>query len=232
MARTNQKPHLCAKGAQSPCRNRTGREPSLANFMQLAERMADAMEGQQAQFDRKVCSELRDISADITEMRREIERLRACELSDRHLPEASEDLGATLEATSTATNSIMECVETILQADRENSDEFAVLVIDQVVQILEACTFHDITGQRVTRLTETLRDVEDRLGQFATAVGTRAEAQPRSAEFMAREERRARLLLNGPQSAGKAISQNAADDIMSAAEVEAASQDDIDSLFD
>jgi chemotaxis protein CheZ len=76
--------------------------------------------------------------------------------------------------------------------------------------IFEACTFQDITGQRIGKVVEALRQLETRLTRFAAAVKAKDEGGIDPAEV----ERRVRnelLILNGPQLKGPATAQDAID---------------------
>ena len=79
-----------------------------------------------------------------------------------------------------------------------------------MMRIFEACSFQDLTGQRVTKVISTLRHIEERVTKFAGALGVTDSASEESAE----DARKRELLLNGPAMNGPATS-----------------QDDIDALF-
>lgn len=127
-----------------------------------------------------------------------------------HMTEAAEQLSAIVEVTASASDRIMTCAETILDAECESHEDFTALVIDQVTQILEACAFQDLTGQRAARLTESLKKVETRLARASKGVCIGQDG-PASAEETEGAARRQRLILHGPQSVRDAISQDAVD---------------------
>ena len=75
------------------------------------------------------------------------------------------ELEAVMHATEAATNRIMEAAETIgdlLRAGRNDPAAMAV-VNDKVNAIFEACTFQDVTGQRIRRAIQHLQQVETML---------------------------------------------------------------------
>jgi chemotaxis protein CheZ len=79
------------------------------------------------------------------------------------------ELEAVVQATEQAANQIMEAAEAIgtcIEQAREDPD-----VIEAITQrlgtIFEACTFQDITGQRIRRAIQHLRRVEEMLGGLA-----------------------------------------------------------------
>ena len=152
--------------------------------------------------------ELVEIADYIAHMRTEIAALRANELTRDRLPMAHEELGSVVKATAGATDSIMTVAEEILcLPDDEN---YRATVEARMNDIFEACTFQDITGQRIGKVVEALRQLESRLSRFAAAVKAKDEGgiDPEEVE---RRVRRELLILNGPQINGPATPQDAID---------------------
>lgn len=188
--------------------NKTAGEPTFGDVVALAEITAESMQAFFSTIDSAVYRELREISDYIVNMRSEIAHLRAGELQSSRLPRAGEDLGAIVLATEEATNSIMEAAEAMMAAAGEDEATLRNVVNDKVMSIFEACSFQDLTGQRIARVISTLEHVEARIGRFATAVKTDAGSdEPETA----RERRARELLLNGPQDKGVAIAQTDVD---------------------
>jgi chemotaxis protein CheZ len=92
------------------------------------------------------------------------------------------ELEGVVQATETAANQIMEAAEVI--ADWVHSDRRdpagITLVAEKVNAIFEACTFQDITGQRIRRAIEHLQRVETMLSDIlpATVVPPDSAAPP------------------------------------------------------
>jgi chemotaxis protein CheZ len=152
--------------------------------------------------------ELVEIADYIAHVRNEIAALRANELTRDRLPMAHEELGSVVTATAGATNSIMTAAEEILGLP--NDKNYRAAVEARMNDIFEACTFQDITGQRISKVAEALRQLESRLTRFATAVNARDAGGIDPAEV----ERRMRaelLILNGPQLKGPATAQDEID---------------------
>jgi len=163
---------------------------------------------------RALLRELGSIAEYIAHVKAEIGALRATELQRDRIPMAHEELGSVLKATASATHTIMAAAEAILGSAERDPARYRAEVETHVLEIFEACSFQDITGQRIAKVVEALSTVEKRLGRFVSAVNIRdgGEADP---EERLREARREALLLNGPAAEGKAIA-----------------QDDIDAMFD
>ena len=163
-----------------------------------------------------IVRELASVADYIGHMKREIAALKPNELSRDRIPSANDELGSVVQATASATHTIMSAAEEILGAGDVSDKAYRALVETRVLEIFEACSFQDITGQRIGRVLEALGQLEKRLDRFAKAVTVRDSAETTSdPEEALRQARREVLLLNGPQDEAVAIK-----------------QDDIDALFD
>ena len=100
-------------------------------------------------------------------MRTEIGALQVNDLKNTRIPSAGEELGAIVKATEKATNTIMECAEALMGADASDPAAYKALVDEKMMIIFEACSFQDITGQRIAKVVETLQHIEQRVARFA-----------------------------------------------------------------
>ncbi|MFH6785614.1 MULTISPECIES: protein phosphatase CheZ [Methylobacterium] len=160
-------------------------------------------------------TELIEIADYITKLKRGIAALRAQELTRDRIPMAHDELGSVVAATASATNRIMESAEAMLAIEARTLDEYRAKVEAHIGDIFEACTFQDITGQRISKVVDALGQLEKRLSQFSTVVNVRdgeAEHDPEEARRKARAET---LMLNGPQLKGPATPQDAIDALFS-----------------
>ncbi|KPQ11625.1 MAG: chemotaxis protein CheZ [Saliniramus fredricksonii] len=164
---------------------------------------------------RMIAQELTRVADYISRLKNEIGALRANELYRDRLPGAHDELGNVVNATASATNSIMEAAEEILGYDDADLETYRTRVQTRVMDIFEACSFQDITGQRISKVVEHLAAVEKRLSHFASAVNARDADLPPDPEEARRQTRKEVFLLNGPSADGDGVSQN-----------------DIDALFD
>jgi chemotaxis protein CheZ len=184
---------------------------SLSDVVALAEITAESLQTFFSTMDASVYRELREIADYIQSMKQEIGALQANDLKETRIPAAGQELGAIVQATEAATNTIMECAESLMAADTSDPAAYRALVEAKMLIVFEACSFQDITGQRIAKVVETLQHIEERVTRFASAVRTADFEGATTDEERARAERRERLLLHGPQSAGKAIAQNDVD---------------------
>ncbi|UMY18916.1 chemotaxis protein [Methylobacterium organophilum] len=155
-----------------------------------------------------IVRELIEIADYIASLREAIALLKTNELTRDRLPMVHGELGEVVAATAGATNTIMEAAEAILALPE--SEDYRAEVEARIFTIFEACTFQDITGQRIAKVAESMSLLEGRLARFAAVVRTR-DAHDIEPEEAQRRERQESLLLNGPQLGGPATAQDAID---------------------
>lgn len=166
--------------------------------------------------------ELDEIYDSISKTKREIASLHVSGFEGDDMNRVTDELDAVVNGTETATEKILSAAEVIddragtLSAMLNRDDQgLAVDIQDQVVQIFESCNFQDLTGQRITKVVNTLRFIEDRIMRMMEIWGgIEGFKDVEIVDELRREGDDA--LLNGPALDGQA---------------DVASQDDIDALF-
>lgn len=199
----------------------------LADVMDLAERMAHSLDETVASTDALLHEGFRNIALEISSLKRDITALRPDHIRFERIPQAGRELDAVVDATEDATQTIMSAAEAIMAADGSDPAAYRAFVDEQMIAIFEACTFQDITGQRIRKVIRTLGWIEERIATLASKlkmVGPETAEEPVED---ADEQRMRELLLHGPQMKGDGISQNAVDDFFAKSD-----QDEIDRLFD
>lgn len=205
-------------------KNRDG-EVSLTDVMHLAEVMSGSMYDFLSTVQPAVTEELTSIAKEIRRMKEEISQLRANDMTGNKIPDAGRELDAIVEATEEATNSIMEAAEEIMGADTSDAEAYQELVSNKMIGIFEACTFQDITGQRISKVVSTLRYIDERVSSFIEHLRIPEELDA-AIEENEEERRKRELILHGPQHSGEGVSQDDIDALLGDA------QADIDKLFD
>lgn len=176
--------------------------------------------------DDKLRHELLSLYQYIERFRQEIAQMVARDDDGDRFETMGQQLDAIVAATEEATHAILENMETIdgmveeLRAadDPETRGALCDRLNDRTMAAIEACTFQDITGQRVTKIVRSMKFVEERVNSIMTLWG-KAEIEKLSAEAkkaQAPEEGSDESLLNGPALASEMK----------------ISQDEIDKLFD
>ncbi|MHA1598793.1 MAG: protein phosphatase CheZ, partial [Alphaproteobacteria bacterium] len=152
----------------------------------------------------------------VKRMRQEIAAISRPGDEELQFESTGEQLDAIVQATEKATNTIMEATEESLGAIDELravlSDPAQVALLDKVVgngnTILEACSFQDITGQRVTKVVKSITYVEERVNALVDLWG---KDELDKVEVKGEEKTDDEKLLAGPQMEGKGLDQAAID---------------------
>jgi chemotaxis regulatin CheY-phosphate phosphatase CheZ len=185
----------------------------------LADQLKDGGDGPGDRSDtthiRILRQELQEMSVHIQQTRNEIAALRPDDTGNNRIMAATGELDAIVSATEQATSDILNHAESIcaLVAQLPRNDETKQVrdqLEAQATEILTACSFQDITGQRTSKVVNTLRYLEQRVNSMIEIWGVEAGA-PLPVPNMV-DTRPDAHLLNGPSSEG-------------------VSQDDVDSLL-
>lgn len=140
-------------------------------------------------------------------------------IQETHVPSAQDELDAVVSETETAANTIMGATERI-ECLVDNLDEATrEQVTEQVMNIYQACSFQDVTGQRIIKVGKTLKDIEfvadstlGSLGDEGAHARIEAALLDRGQDCRSIEEEAD--LLNGPQLEGGGNSQDEIDNIL------------------
>lgn len=165
-------------------------------------------------------TQLNDLGDHIYEMKREIASMRQVSDEEDRLTAAALELDAIVESTEHATHSILNAAEEIgelldILKDRIDDVGAQALVdesIGKIVQILEACNFQDICGQRTNKVINTIKYLEDRIVFLEERIISMISVWGKDgfkdieAGHVALEGDDA--LLNGPQHEEKAVNQS------------------------
>ncbi len=159
------------------------------------------------------------ISGYIRASREEIKALRQGDSDEASFTTAADELEEIVSEATRATNTIMSAAESVEDiAGKIPDPEIAARLRDEATRVYEACTFQDITGQRIAKVVRTLQSIEKRVNTLALVCGADfAEGGQTADDAKARNDKRTgdEKLLNGP-----ALSSGAK------------TQDEIDALFD
>ena len=216
-------------------RETKGAKVSLADMASVTEVLIATMRSYFQSIDTSIYRECRNLSDYIDNAKSEIAALTPKEENDDNgrIPRAGLELEAIVQATEEATNTIMEAAEGIMSADPSDTDAYQGTVNDAVMQIFEACSFQDITGQRISKVVETLTYIESRVDDLKNLLGVTTEDidAARSDDEKSGDEK----YLRGPALEGEGIDQTEVDALMDAeaeTKAEDVSNDDVDALLE
>ena len=120
--------------------------------------------------------------------------------TDKNISHATLELTEVIRHTEEATNTIMDNAEAIMKLAGSITDTtISAKLGEHSAVIMEACSFQDITGQRISKVLKTLQQIEMRVGNLVKLFGG---TLPDGFEVGAIEigtRRPDEDLLNGPQ---------------------------------
>jgi len=189
---------------------RKSEDVSLEDVMRLAELMTESFQSFFKTMDMAIYAELGEMAREIANMKDELAKLRLSDMRDDHIPTAGRELDAIVEATEEATNTIMSAAEEIMAADTEDHEGFQAIVSEKVIDIFQACSFQDITGQRISKVVTTLAALDKRITTLVEKLKVLRITDAALVETP-KEQRARELLLHGPQFKGEGVSQDDVD---------------------
>lgn len=150
----------------------------------------------------------------VRQVRQDVASLHAEQIPDSQIPEATDELEQVVKATEKATNDIMDAAEAIEGLASQVGGDHGKQVTDEVMRIFEACTFQDITGQRVEKVVRALQSIEKKVSELLEMFGV--ENQTSDNKATDRDKKRSdEDLLSGPQLPENAKSQAEIDALFS-----------------
>jgi len=158
--------------------------------------------------DKGLYVELKRLAAFIEQTKAEIAALRPDEVKLAFLPKATDELDAIVKSTAEATNRIMDAAEVISGVADKIDAEGSGKLMDAVTSIYEACSFQDITGQRITKV------IESRIDQMIFSAGATGEIAVPVSAVSSPESLSDAELLNGPALPGQGRSQEEIDALL------------------
>jgi len=199
-----------------------------SHFDRLCEKLDVVVEDEKSTSVNEIMAEIHAMNEHIALTKQEIAALKPVDDANTTITVATEELGEVVKATEEATNIILESAEAvdeiannirnkIPEGDPDTIEPEVERLAEHSREILTACGFQDLTGQRITKVVNALNYIEERLAKmieiWRIETGT---ADVRDVTFAKDDEREDKDMLHGPQGEGGG----------------GMAQDDIDALFD
>lgn len=180
---------------------------SRAEIAAVVETVLATMHGDLTQTEATLLSEVEQIGRTIAAAKQEIAALQVEDINGSFIPSATDELDAIVEATARATHEILDACETFEAISGELGGEASTRLQVATTRIYEACSFQDITGQRITKVVSTLKAIEERIAAIISAFGDRLPGDDRPVQRPASPKQGEAALLNGPQLPGNGVDQ-------------------------
>ena len=189
-----------------------GSEPELV--ADVVHAVLATLSGDLSGQETSLLAEVEELGRTIACAKAEIAALRFDDITDNHIPFATDELDAIVEHTATATNTILTCCEALDSVAAALSGEPAAKLQDVTTQIYEACGFQDITGQRITKVVATLKTIESKVAYIVKTFGSSPADESAATPGEAGDSE----LLNGPQHPAVAMDQSDIDKLLASFE--------------
>jgi chemotaxis protein CheZ len=186
--------------------------------------MASSLNPKNSVVDSFVHQEIAKLAQYIGDAKNEIFAIQTNAKAEDAINDASLHLEEVVKATEQATNTIMDAADTIQNFASGIGGENGQKIVDATTVIYDACTFQDITGQRIRKVITLLENIEDRVSKLNGLFGTVEEAEistdAKQVDVKNLDIKDVAVpkddkeLLNGPQLASQAASQDDIDAIL------------------
>ena len=179
-----------------------------AMVAEVVQSVLESMRGDLTSVESSLLNEVAELGRTIANARAEIAALQVDDITASHIPSATDELDAIVQHTAAATDSILEVCETLDTVAGKLDADGAGVLQDATTRIYEACSFQDITGQRITKVVATLKAIDAKVGHIIATFDKREGRSP--PKPLPVEE----SLLNGPQLPANAMGQSDIDKLL------------------
>ena len=181
----------------------------------IVRQVVQSLEGDVSPGDLKFYAELEELARFIRQAKQDIASIRPKDISTDHIPRATDELDAVVGATEDATNKIMDVCDEMTVLAGQCTPEVGEKLIGCTTKIFEACNFQDITGQRITKVVETLKHIDSRIEALVRAMGEEIHRGEGGGTKNIHPGDPDKALLNGPQLPKNATTQEDIDRLLS-----------------
>jgi len=168
-----------------------------------------SMRGDLTSVETTLLNEVAELGRTIANARAEIAALGVDDITASHIPSATDELDAIVAHTAAATDSILEVCEMLDNVGATLDSAGAQALQDATTRIYEACSFQDITGQRITKVVATLKAIDSKVSHIIATFD-----RPGAAAALPRPPPPKAALLNGPQLPASAMDQSDIDKLL------------------
>jgi len=175
---------------------------------QAVRQVLGSLTGDMTSVEASLLAELEALGREVQRAKSDIASMRVDDINASHIPRATDELDAVVEHTANATNEILDVCEGLEAMQMRLPADEADKLGTAVTRIYEACSFQDITGQRIGKVVSALKAIEARVNAVTARFANTSEPlPPLEEEKPATAVTEGRALANGPQMPGLGTSQ-------------------------
>ncbi len=190
-----------------------------------------SMFGQDTGNRAEIFKELGNLAQFINETRKSLSEAKKDHIADKELPDAESQLDAIVNMTKKATDDILDSCDRVQMFHSDLRERLIAMnppldpdalagVEDAITQaqtsltnIMEACNFQDITGQRIMKVVKLLQEIERKVLKLVVTLGLAEKKDELDENDMATLNADA-ALLNGPSMPGQGLAQDDIDALL------------------
>lgn len=189
---------------------------SVESVTEIVRQVIGSLSGDVTAADLKFYAELEALATYIRQAKQEIAAIKPKDISATHIPTATDELDAVVGATEEATNKIMDVCDEISALAGSCAPDVQEKLIACTTRIFEACNFQDITGQRITKVVQTLKHIDGKIEALVKALGDELHHSEHHLHHIHPDSSDPeQALLNGPQLPQNAMDQDTIDKLLS-----------------
>lgn len=140
---------------------------NVENLERVVESILSSLETEITDLDKTMYHEISVLTKYIRDARSNIANI-PYEISKQDILKATDELDAVVLATEDAAEKIMNAAEQIQRIAKDLELDQVQKLSEAVTLIYEACSFQDITGQRISKVVQTLKYIEKKLDELFT----------------------------------------------------------------
>lgn len=182
---------------------------------QAVRQVLGSLAGDMTTTEATLLAELEALGREVQRAKTEIAALRVDDINASHIPRATDELDAVVEHTANATNEILDVCEGLEAMQSRVPAPESEKLAAAVTRIYEACSFQDITGQRISKVVSALKAIESRVAAVTARFSSGTDPLPVPEETASiTPVTEGRALANGPQLPAAASSQQEIDKLL------------------
>jgi chemotaxis protein CheZ len=193
--------------------------PEDAKIEAVVRAVLGSMAGDLSATEASLLAELEGLGRTVARAKQEIAALKVDDITESHIPTATDELDAIVGHTAKATHEILDCCETLESLEAHVGGAEKEQLQHTITRIYEACSFQDITGQRISKVVKALKAIELRVAEVCARFGPEAGAVAGPSAPPAEDPEEAgrtegQKLAHGPQLPGGGVSQEEIDRLL------------------
>lgn len=156
--------------------NEAGTAPDHDELIRLVHEVVESLDGDITRGDLRLFAEMEAIRETIRQVRRELADMGTSGQPHSDLALVTDQLDAVVAATAEAADRILDAAETVEKLAGAVEDADVRDTLERTATgIYEACNFQDITGQRIGKVVQTMKSIEEKVDGMARALGVETQ---------------------------------------------------------